>query len=645
MEDRPLYNSRIVSTYIDFIGKNYPYIDINELLKYARVEPYQVNDEGHWFTQEQHDRLHEKLVELTGNKNIAREAGQYAASSKGVGLLKQYAVSWMGPLKVFSVLGHISSKFTRSSVPTVKKISSNAVEVSITFNEGVQEKPYQCENRMGFYQSILDLFKHKMLRIDHPECLFKGGKACRYIISWENPPSALWKKIRIISAIFSLAIAGTLIHFFTLDFMVILTTISIFLLLTYVVELLEKKELNSTINNFRKLTEKQIDQIDINYKNALMINEIGQAISKKLDIDSILENIMQSLESRLYYDRGMILLVDSKETQLFFSAGFGLGEEQLKVVKETTFDLRKPETRGVFVLSFREQKPYLVNDINELKETISAKSLEYLKKMGSKSFVCCPIVYEKDSLGVLVVDNIEKKREFTQTDVSLLMGIAPQIGISINNALLIDQRKQNEEELKQSVNKLRKTMGGIIQAMALAVECRDPYTAGHQRRVADLARSIAQERGLSKDQIEAVRMAGIVHDLGKISIPAEILSKPTKLSPLEFGLIKVHPQTSYDILKDIEFPWPIAGIVLQHHERIDGSGYPAGLKDQEILPEAKVLMVADVVEAIASHRPYRPAYGLEVALEEISRNRGILYDPEVVDACLKLFKEKGFTLE
>lgn len=645
MVDRPLYNSRIVSTYIDFIGKNYSFIDINELLKYARVEPYQVNDEGHWFTQEQHDRLHDKLVELTGNRNIAREAGLYAASSKGAGLLKQYAVSWMGPSKVFSVLGHFSSKFTKSSVPTVKKISSNAVEITITFNEGVQEKPYQCENRMGFYQSILELFKHKMLSIDHPECLFKGGKVCRYIISWENPTSALWKKIRIISAIFFLAIAGTLIHFFTLDFIVILTTISIFLLLTYVVELLEKKELISTINNFRKLTEKQIDQIDINYKNALMINQIGQAISKKLDIDSILENIMRSLESRLDYDRGMILLADSKKTQLFFSAGFGLGVEQLKVVKETTFDLRKPETKGVFVLSFREQKPYLVNDINELKEIISAKSLEYLKKLGSKSFVCCPIVYEKDSLGVLIVDNIGKKRELTQTDISLLMGIAPQIGISINNALLIDQRKQNEEELKQSVNKLRKTMGGIIQAMALAVECRDPYTAGHQRRVADLARSIAQERGLSKDQIEAVRMAGIVHDLGKISIPAEILSKPTRLSPLEFGLIRVHPQTSYDILKDIEFPWPIARIVLQHHERINGSGYPAGLKDQEILPEAKVLMVADVVEAIASHRPYRPAYGLDVALEEISKNRGILYDPEVVDACLKLFREKGFKLE
>ena len=209
----------------------------------------------------------------------------------------------------------------------------------------------------------------------------------------------------------------------------------------------------------------------------------------------------------------------------------------------------------------------------------------------------------------------------------------------------ITERKKKEEELKQSIDKLHKAMGGIIQAMALTVETRDPYTAGHQRRVADLARSIGQEMGLSKDQIEAIRMAGTVHDLGKISLPAEILSKPTKLSTLEFSLIKVHPQTSYEILKDIEFPWPVARIVSQHHERINGSGYPFGLKDREILLEAKVLMVADVVEAIASHRPYRAAYGIEVALDEISKNKGILYDPEAVEACLKLFKEKRFKLE
>lgn len=209
----------------------------------------------------------------------------------------------------------------------------------------------------------------------------------------------------------------------------------------------------------------------------------------------------------------------------------------------------------------------------------------------------------------------------------------------------ITEQKRTEEELKESLEKLHKAMGGIIKAMNRTVESKDPYTAGHQQRVSNLARAIAQEMGLSKDQTEAIRMAGAVHDLGKISVPAAILSKPTKLSDIEFSLIKVHSQTSYDILKDIDFPWPIARIVLQHHERINGSGYPFGLKDEGILLEAKILMVADVVEAIASHRPYRPAKGIDVALEEISQNRGILYDPTVVDACLHRFKEKGYVFE
>jgi len=206
----------------------------------------------------------------------------------------------------------------------------------------------------------------------------------------------------------------------------------------------------------------------------------------------------------------------------------------------------------------------------------------------------------------------------------------------------VTERKRIEAEMGRGFLNLRKALNGIIQAVSLTVEARDPYTAGHQRRVSDLARSMAAEMGLSKDQIEGIRMAGIIHDLGKMSIPAEILSKPTKLSALEFELIKCHPDSGYEILKDVEFPWPVAEIVLQHHERMNGSGYPRGLSNGEILLEAKILAVADVTEAMIYHRPYRPALGRERAFEEISRNRGILYDPEAVDVCLRLFREKGY---
>ena len=209
----------------------------------------------------------------------------------------------------------------------------------------------------------------------------------------------------------------------------------------------------------------------------------------------------------------------------------------------------------------------------------------------------------------------------------------------------ITERKRAEDDLKHSFERLRKALGATVNAISSMVETRDPYTAGHQRRVADLARAIATEMGLPNDQIDGIRMAAIIHDIGKISVPAEILSMPKKLTDIEFSLIKTHPQSGHDILRDIDFTSPVAQIVLQHHERMDGSGYPNELTGSEILLEARILAVADVVEAIASHRPYRPAHGIDVALEEISINKGTLYDPEVVNTCLKLFKEKGFKLE
>jgi HD-GYP domain-containing protein (c-di-GMP phosphodiesterase class II) len=191
---------------------------------------------------------------------------------------------------------------------------------------------------------------------------------------------------------------------------------------------------------------------------------------------------------------------------------------------------------------------------------------------------------------------------------------------------------------------MRKALGATVQSICMTVEMRDPYTSGHQRRVSDLARSIATEIGLSADRQDFIRTASNIHDIGKIAIPAEILSKPTKLIDLEFNIIKTHSQAGYDILKDIEFLWPVADVVLQHHERMNGSGYPHGLKGNDVLLEARIIAVADVVEAMASHRPYRPALGIEAALEEIEKNKGILYDDTVADACLRLFREKSYRL-
>ncbi len=189
---------------------------------------------------------------------------------------------------------------------------------------------------------------------------------------------------------------------------------------------------------------------------------------------------------------------------------------------------------------------------------------------------------------------------------------------------------------------LQQSLDEIVNAMSLTLEERDPYTAGHQRRTTDLALAIAKEMELPERETKGLQMAGLIHDMGKISVPGEILSKPGGLNDAELQLIKRHPQVAYDILHQIDFPWPVDQIVLQHHEKLDGSGYPQGLSGEQILLESKILCVADVVETMETHRPYRPSLGRAVALEEIRKNRGILYDPDVVDACLKLFQEADF---
>jgi len=259
---------------------------------------------------------------------------------------------------------------------------------------------------------------------------------------------------------------------------------------------------------------------------------------------------------------------------------------------------------------------------------------------GYLSSIALPLA-NSDVFGVLTV-YAEEVNAFTAGEVDLLEEMAGDLAFGVRSLHIRRERdlalEQNQRQLAQLQNNLEDT----VRAMAAILEMRDPYTAGHQTRVADLAAAIARQIGLPDEKVHAIHLAGVVHDLGKIQVPAEILSKPGRLIDIEYSLIKTHPQAGYDILKDIDFPWPIAQMVLQHHERLDGSGYPQGLRGEQIIPEARILCVADVVEAISAHRPYRPGLGIEAAFEEITKNRGILYDPQVVDACLVLFREQNY---
>ncbi len=245
---------------------------------------------------------------------------------------------------------------------------------------------------------------------------------------------------------------------------------------------------------------------------------------------------------------------------------------------------------------------------------------------------------EVQGFGIGAVDFITKPYQRDE----LMARVRTHLELNRLRHHLEDLVEERTAELRQSEKKLRTSLLDSVAGLAAIFEMRDPYTAGHQRRVAQLAIAIAKELQLPEEQVEGVHLAGVVHDVGKIRVPAEILSKPGRLNELEFGIIKEHAQNGYEILRTIDFPWPIAQIVLQHHERLDGSGYPQGLKGEQIMLQARIMAVADVVEAMWSHRPYRPALGLDAALEEIALNKGKLFDPAVVEACIKLFRELEF---
>jgi len=261
-------------------------------------------------------------------------------------------------------------------------------------------------------------------------------------------------------------------------------------------------------------------------------------------------------------------------------------------------------------------------------------------KRGYKSLIALPLKEENYTFGALNIYSAEIDA-FDENEVKGLVELSRNLSIGIVSLRVRKKLERTTSELNNSYKMLQKTLDGGLYAISSIAEIWDPYTAGHQQHVAELAVAIGKKLGLSDKRIERIRIASIIHDIGKISIPDRILGKTSKLNDIEINMVKMHPQTGYDILKKIEVMWLIAKIVLQHHERINGSGYPNGLVGDEILLEAKIIGVADVVEAMASHRPYRPALGIDKAIEEIKQNRGILYDPEVVDACIDIITKEG----
>ncbi len=620
-----LYNSRIIDTYMKLIRNRYSYVNVTELLSHAGMKPYEIADQGHWFTQEQVNRFYEKLVSMTKNENIAREAGRYAASPDAIGVMRQYILGMVTPATVYELIGKASANFTRSSRYESKRLSPSQIEITVTPHEGVTEQRFQCENRFGFFDAIVNIYQNKFPKIEHPECLFTGGKVCRYIISWENSPSIYWGRIRNYSLLplLSLNLLLALLDEWTLLELSGPLSLALYLFLTLITKNREAEEMKTSLENTRDSVDSLLEQINRNYNNALMANEIGRAISIHTSVPEILTSVSQIMENRLDFDRGLILLADKKRTELVLCAGYGYSEENIQLIRNSSFHLDRPEARGIFVVSFHERKPFLVNDLNDIEESLSPRSVEFARQMGSRSFICCPIVYSDRSLGIVAVDNVNSKRPLIESDMSLLMGIASSLGISLRNA----------EYLESSIRQFN----SIIQVLAASIDARDNLTSGHSKKVTEYALGICDELGLNGDYRKMIQVAALLHDYGKIGVPDAILKKQGSLTSDEYEAVKQHADKSREILEQINFEGmyrQIPEIVGAHHEKIDGTGYPRGLKGMEIPVGARIISVADYFEAITAKRHYRDPMPVEEAFKLLRGEIGVHFDESYVEALI-----------
>ena len=302
------------------------------------------------------------------------------------------------------------------------------------------------------------------------------------------------------------------------------------------------------------------------------------------------------------------------------------------------FDWKTVENERDFTESVANFQPHVILVDFKLHAYSGEEALNFVQS----HYPQIPVIIVTGTLGEIKAVQLIKAGAVDFILKDRLARLPAAIKHAVENARIAAERKEAEIKLAESERKLKKSLFNFVGSVASIVGLRDPYTAGHQLRVSELAVAMAKEIGLSEFQIEGIHLGSMIHDIGKIQIPAEILSKPGRLSDLEYQIVKQHVVAGYEIMKNGEFPWPIAQMILQHHERLDGSGYPHGLKGEEIILEARILSVADVVEAISSHRPYRPSLGIDAAFAEITSGRGVRYCPRSVDACIALFKERGF---
>lgn len=449
--ERPLYNSRIIKNYFEYVKKNYPEVDIERILKGADIATYQLEDQGHWFSQRQVDRFNEQLSIKTQNPDISRDVGRYVASSESSGVLRQYALGFMTPAAAYWMLEKLVPHLSKAIRVKVNIIRSNKIEILVKPEPDTALKPYQCDNLTGQLEAVSKVFTLNYANIEHPDCIHKGDDCCRYFVTWEKKRSVFLKWIRNYASALGVGIFIGLFFLLSIPEWAVLFSayFSILVGISFYSERLEKNELSKSIGSQRNSAKLLMDEISHRYNDVQMIKEIGQATGIFLDMPKLLQAIIGTMEKRLDFERGGIWLANAEKTALIYNMGYGYDPAAQRLLRNTRFSLDNPRSKGMAVQAFKRQEPILVNSIADSIDDLSEKSLEFIKQIGTESFICAPIVYEKEPLGVILVDNPFNQKSLTQSDMSLLMGIAPQIAISLHNAISYQALQESREQEKR----------------------------------------------------------------------------------------------------------------------------------------------------------------------------------------------------
>lgn len=455
-EQAALYNSRIVKTYVAYVAHYYPHLNMEALLASAGIRIWEVNDSAHWFTQAQTDKLNSVLTQATSDPNISHEAGRYITSTQGLGHIRQYTLGLLSLESIFLWMEKLYPLITRGATVKTRKLRAHKIEIVSTPRPGVLEKPYQCDNRIGTFESLAKLFSDQYASIEHTHCLHKGHSHCRYTVSWKGSPSLKWRWGSRMALMIGAPLVLSALFWLPLWiwFYVCLAWALVVSSTGTVASVTARQSLAKTLQQQGRFAEKQLDESTLRYNNALLVQEIGQATASLQSADELMHRTVAIMHRRLRFDRGLIMLANKRRDRLEFAAGFGYSAEQEKLLRQTRFHLDDPQSRGHFVLSFREQRPFLCNDMDAVKDDFSPRSRDLLRRMDVKAMVCVPIIYEKRSLGILAFDNHKSRLPFNQSNLSLLNGIAAQMAISITNAVAFQQLSESELKYRQTLESI-----------------------------------------------------------------------------------------------------------------------------------------------------------------------------------------------